>query len=213
MIIINFKTYKEATGDKAYVLAKKISKISNKNIMLAVQATDIFRLKELKIPLLAQNVSPLDPGKNTGFITPFAIKKAGAQGTLVNHAEHKLKHEQIKNIIKKCKSLKLKTVVCVKNLKEAKEIKKLNPDFIAYEEPKLISTGKSITQFKTKKIKEFSELFKKTRIVPLCGAGISNKKDVEEALKLGLKGVLISSAIVKSKKPDKILKTIIEVMK
>jgi len=35
-------------------------------------------------------------------------------------------------------------------------------------------------------------------IVPLCGAGISNKEDVEAAKKLGVKGVLVASAIVKA---------------
>ena len=47
---------------------------------------------------------------------------------------------------------------------------------------------------------------KKTKILPLCGAGISTAEDVKEAYNLGCKGVLISSAIAKSKNPIQLLK-------
>ncbi|MFA6361682.1 MAG: hypothetical protein WCX33_02655 [Candidatus Shapirobacteria bacterium] len=37
----------------------------------------------------------------------------------------------------------------------------------------------------------------------MIGAGIHSKKDVEVSLKLGAKGILISSYIVKSNDPEK----------
>ena len=43
-------------------------------------------------------------------------------------------------------------------------------------------------------------------IIPLCGAGISTREDVKEALKLGTKGVLVASGIVKARNQRKALK-------
>jgi len=42
-------------------------------------------------------------------------------------------------------------------------------------------------------------------VVVLCGAGISSGDDVEAALKLGTKGVLLASGVVKAKEPKKVL--------
>jgi len=42
-------------------------------------------------------------------------------------------------------------------------------------------------------------------VVVLCGAGISKGEDVHAALKLGTKGVLVASAIVKAKDPYTVL--------
>jgi triosephosphate isomerase len=39
----------------------------------------------------------------------------------------------------------------------------------------------------------------------LCGAGITKGEDVGSALKLGTKGVLVASGVVKAKDPYKVL--------
>jgi len=44
------------------------------------------------------------------------------------------------------------------------------------------------------------------KIPVLCGAGIKTRKDVEKAKALGAKGILIASAITKSKNPGAVLK-------
>ncbi len=40
-------------------------------------------------------------------------------------------------------------------------------------------------------------------VIPLCGAGVSTKADIDAALKLGTQGVLLSSAVMMAKEPDK----------
>ena len=86
----------------------------------------------------------------------------------------------------------------------------LLPTTIAFESPELVASGKSITQFKEKEIKNFVKLFHGKRIKPLCGAGIQTVEDIQKALELGCKGVLISSAIanVPLRKAEKLLKQI-----
>src|SRR3989344_1802069 len=114
VIIVNFKTYPQATGDNAARLAKaceKVAKASGVNIIAAVQASDIYRVaSSAKIPVFAQHVDNIDYGKNTGFILPEAVKDAGASGTLLNHAEHKLDYKVLKATIDLCRRLKLTTV-------------------------------------------------------------------------------------------------------
>ena len=84
-----------------------------------------------------------------------------------------------------------------------------------FEDPKLVSTGKSITRIEPKAVKRFAEMVKnhnknsKSRIISLCGAGISNREDVKLALQFGCDGVGIASAIVKAKNQEKALKNIL----
>ena len=196
-LVVNFKTYKQASGKNAIKLAKKAERVS-KSIILCPQAADMSRIK-VKNPIFAQHVDDVEPGRSTGFISPYDVKQDGAKGTLLNHAEHRIPLSKIKSTVKRCHKLGLKVILCSGSLKQIKEFKKLKPYAIAFEEPSLISTGKSITKVKPKKVEEFVKLLSRTKIIPLTGAGISTKEDVKAAKKLGTKGTLVASAIVKGK--------------
>jgi len=204
MLIINFKTYKH--GESVIKLAKLIKKI-NKNIIIALQPTDIYRVKkETNLQIYSQHVDHFEPGRNTGFILPEAIKSAGASGTFLNHSEHKLPFNILKKTIKRCKKLNLKTIVFAKDLEEAKKISKLKPNFIALEPPELIAGKISVSQANPDLIKKSVQEIKTNVLV---GAGVNNKKDVQIAKKLGAKGILVSSAVLKSSNPEKIIKELL----
>ena len=204
MLIINFKTYKH--GESVIKLAKLIKKI-NKNIIIALQPTDIYRVKkETNLQIYSQHVDHFEPGRNTGFILPEAIKSAGASGTFLNHSEHKLPFNILKKTIKRCKKLNLKTIVFAKDLEEAKKISKLKPNFIALEPPELIAGKISVSQANPDLIKKSVQEIKTNVLV---GAGVNNKKDVQIAKKLGAKGILVSSAVLKSNNPKKIIKELL----
>ena len=100
MIILSLKTYKEATGDNAFKLLSSVKKISEETgvkIIPAVQPTDIYRIKkELGIEVWAQHMDPIEPGKNMGWLSPYALKEAGATGVVINHSEHKTTDEIVK---------------------------------------------------------------------------------------------------------------------
>lgn len=204
MIVINFKNYK--TGKNVLDLAKKIKKHLPKAIV-AVPTMYLGLVSfHTKLNVFAQHVDSKDGKRDTGFILPESVKKAGAKGSLLNHSEHKVNIKEMKKTIKNCKKLSLKVIACSSNLRGVKEIKKLKPFAIAFEDPKLISTGKSITKYNPDSIKKFVSLLKNTKIIALCGAGINSVEDYREALKLGCKGVLVSSAIADSKNPEVFLK-------
>lgn len=209
VILINFKTYPQATGRNALKLAKSCDEISREKkvgIFIAVQTADIPVVAEkVRIPVFAQHVDYFEQDRHTGFVLPEDIKQEGASGTLLNHSEHRIKFSILKKTIARCKKNKLKTVVCAASAGEARKIAKLKPEIIMFEDPKLVSTGKSITRIKSRSVRDFANMLKKvkSKAIGLCGAGISSRGDVKLALQLGCKGIGVSSAIVKSKNPKK----------
>lgn len=205
MIFVNFKTYQEGSGEKAFELAKVCQAVEKKTsieIIPVVQAVDIFSLAKQGLRAWAQHVDDISFGPNTGQILPQAVKEAGAEGTLLNHSEYKLPVEVIREIVRRCQGLKLKVLVCADNLEEAKEIFEAKPDLIAYEPPEFIgSRTDSVSSAKPEVIKDFTSEIKGIPI--LVGAGIHSQKDVKIALKLGAVGILVATDVVLAKNPEK----------
>lgn len=193
MIVINFKNY--ISGKRALELARLIEKYLPKAI-IAVDDFDVQLIsKNTNLKIFVQHMDYFKTKRATGFIIPEIVKQSGALGALLNHSEHRLRDETIEKTIKRAKEVKLQTVVCAENTKRAKKILEFKPDAIAFESPELVASGKSITEFKEKEIKDFVRLFKGKKVLPLCGAGIHSAQDIKAAYQLGCKGVLISSAI------------------
>jgi len=205
--VINYKTYSQGQGKKGFQLAEILKRKIPKHIKLILcpQTCDIRLIKPLKISLCAQHCDPFLPGKYTGFQSIPALKEAGADYCLMNHAEHQVSFEQIKKTITYAKKNKLKTIVCVKNSAAAKHISKFKPDYIAFEPPGLIGGNKSVAT-KPELIKKIIKETAQYKIPLLVGAGIKTKQDVKKAFSLGASGILVSSGIMKAKDPGKKLK-------
>ena len=215
VIVVNFKTYREATGKNAVSLAKlceKVAKESKTNIIAAVQAADIAAVsKAVRIPVWAQHVDNIAYGKNTGFILPDAVKEAGASGTLLNHAEHKLDYKILAATIEICKRLGLTTVVCAANNREAAAAARFSPDFIAVEPPELIGTGIPVSKAKPEVVTKSIAAVNKVKSIPvLCGAGINKGEDVKKALELGTEGVLLASSVTTAGNPEAVLRDLVK---
>jgi triosephosphate isomerase len=77
------------------------------------------------------------------------------------------------------------------------------PDMIAIEPPELIGTGISISKARPELITESVKQIRKVNrsVKVLCGAGVTTAEDVSKALELGSEGVLVASAVAKSKDP------------
>ncbi|RLE39310.1 triose-phosphate isomerase [Candidatus Woesearchaeota archaeon] len=214
-VLVNFKAYKEATGKQAMILAKacdRAAKETNANIAIAPQLLDIERIYEVvDIPIVAQHVDPINLGKHTGFILPEAVRSAGAIGTLINHSEHPVRFIDIEKTIERCIETGLKSIVCAPNSADARLIDALQPNFIAIEPPELIAGRISVSKAKPHIIQNIAKYLKTPLLV---GAGIHNSKDIKLAIDLGAKGVLLSSAVVKARKPkDALVMIVKDVMK
>lgn len=204
IVIVNLKTYKQ--GCSAIKLAKQIGK-AGKDIIIGVQPTDIYETtKATKLKVYSQHVDWQEPGRNTGFILPEAVKKDKAVGTLLNHSEHRLEMRVIKRTVKRCKEVGLKTAVFAASLKEARKIKKMKPDYIIIEPPELVAGDISVSKARPELIKKIQ---KKLGYPFIVGAGIKTKEDVEIAMKLGALGIAVSSAITKARNPAKKLAELI----
>jgi len=212
LIIINFKTYLEATGRKAVELAKqaeKVSKETDVSIAVAPQFVDIVSVaKAVEIPVFAQHLDPVKPGSYTGHVLAEAIKEAGAMGTLINHSERRLKLVDIDAAIELAREKELISCVCVNNPSVSAAAAALKPDIVSIEPPELIGTGIAVSRAQPEVVTKTIKLVRGINmdVTVLCGAGISHGEDVATALRLGAQGVLVASAVVQAKDPYSILR-------
>ena len=214
-IIINFKTYQKATGERGVHLAKiceKVSKETKVKIIIAVQNSDLFRISsKVSIPIYAEHVDPITYGSHTGQDLPETLVENGASGVLINHSEDPEELIFIESSIKRCKEVGMETVVCAPSAKTSEAMASLDPDFVAMEPPELIGGDVSVATAAPDIIKETVELVKKnsSHVPILCGAGIKNKEDVRVSIKLGCEGILVASGITQSQDPETALRNLI----
>lgn len=211
IVILNFKTYLESTGENALKLAKSCQNVADEtgvNMMVAPQYGDIYRIsQEIKIPVLAQHIDPIDAGGHTGSVLPECVKEAGAVGTLINHSEQRMQLFNIDAAIKKAFSLGMSSVVCTNNIETSTAAATLNPDFVAIEPPELIGSGIPVSQAEPEIVEKTVEMIHNinSQVRVLCGAGISTGDDLKAAIDLGSEGVLLASGIILADDPQKAL--------
>ena len=219
MIIVNFKTYLESTGKRAVELAKqaeRASKETGANVIVVPQFVDIAKVAQaVEIPVFAQHIDPIKPGSSTGHVLAESVKEAGAVGTLINHSERQLRLIDIDAIIALAKEKGLTSCVCANNPSVSAAIAALRPDITSVEPPELIGSGISVSKAKPEIVTDTVKLvqYVDPKMTILCGAGISQAEDVSIALKLGTKGVLVASGIVKAKDPYSVLRAFADATK
>ncbi|MBN1645833.1 triose-phosphate isomerase [Candidatus Woesearchaeota archaeon] len=212
LIIVNFKTYENATGLRALELAKiceHVQKMTGTHIIVAVQPTDIYMINKKcrKLTVFAQHIDDVDFGQHTGFIMAEAVRDAGALGTLLNHSEHKMRVDFLEGALNRARALGLTTVICANDPKMGKALSELDPDYIAVEPPELIGTKTSVSsaqpQLIIDSVKAISGESHCDKLI--VGAGVHDGRDVRRALELGAVGVLISNGFVNAHDPKKVL--------
>ncbi len=204
-LIINFKNYLEIAGEKSIELSKVSEQVSDDtgvDIIIAPPPPSLSQVcAAVKTPVIGQHVDFSKPGSTTGFLVPEIVKSYGAVGSLVNHSEHRFDStDSIREVISILKNLQMVSIVCVRTPEEAGTVANFNPDFIAIEPPELIGSGKAVSKenpfIVTKSISSVEERSNSSKVI--CGAGIVDKADVESALRLGAKGILVASGIIKA---------------
>ncbi|NHJ13632.1 MAG: triose-phosphate isomerase [Candidatus Thorarchaeota archaeon] len=216
VIAVNFKTYSQATGEKAVLLAQACEKVANEydiSVVVAPQIADLFRVsKAVDIPVFSQHMDPGDPGRFTGHVLGETLVEAGCSGTLLNHSEKRMQLADIDDSIRRADKLGLYTIVCTNNPLVSVAAASLTPSAIAVEPPELIGSGISVSQSQPEVITGTVERIRAVNkdAVILCGAGIGTGEDVKAAINLGSQGVLLASAVAKSDKPEAVLRGLAE---
>ncbi len=212
MIVLNLKTY-PASLERALdfvEIAKDASREAGLPILIAVPSIQLKDAAKIYKNVFAQHVDDSRPGAFTGSIPPEAIKEVKAAGSLLNHSERKVPFEKIKITLERLNDLKLEAIICAESQEEVLKIGRLNAKYIAIEPPELIGSGISVSNAKPEVVKGAVETIATINgeMSVLCGAGISTREDVQKALELGARGVLLASAFVNSKNPKEFLRSL-----
>ena len=208
MIVVNFKGYSEAMGEKAEELAEICAKVSDdtgKEIVVCPQPQDIQRVAEKGVKTYAQHISRKDTGSHTGHVMAEGVKRAGASGTMIDHSERRLEPEIIEKTVEKSKEKNLGTILCAKTPSEVEQFSSFKPDFISIEPPELIGGETAVSTAKPDMIRKAVENTS-NGVETLAGAGIKDSEDVRKSMELGCSGILVASGVVKSEDPEKSLR-------
>ncbi|WP_455364557.1 triose-phosphate isomerase [[Eubacterium] cellulosolvens] len=205
VILVNYKTYLEGLGEKADELsriAERVHEETGVTIAIAPQYLDLREtVKTVTIPVFAQNVDCHEVGAHTGSVSMESLKDAGATGSLLNHSEKRIRLSDIGKTVTDFRKAGLISVVCADTALVSSAAAALKPDMVAIEPPELIGTGIAVSKAKPEILTDTISLITKVNpsVTILCGAGITKGEDIASALKLGMKGVLVASGIVKAK--------------
>ncbi len=207
IVILNYKTYLESSGNNALNLARDLESASEESGIMMVacpQAGDIYRVCEsTSLPVYAQHIDAVSPGSHTGANLIQTLIEAGASGSLINHSEKRMELADIDEVVQLCSQFKIKSCVCTNNLATSQAAAQLNPDAVAFEPPELIGTGIPVSQTQPEVVADTVESVKaiNKNIKVLCGAGITDGDDMKAAIELGADGVLLASGIIKAESP------------
>ena len=208
IVILNYKTYLESSGENALELARALKSASEESgitMVAAPQAADIYRIQDqISLPIFAQHIDPITPGGHTGSNLIETLIEAGISGSLINHSENRMKLADIDEVIQLCKQNDIESCVCTNNIATSKAIATFSPDAVAVEPPELIGTGIPVSQAQPEVVEDSVKSINK-KIKVLCGAGISTGDDMKAAMDLGADGVLLASGIVKAENPKEAL--------
>ncbi len=216
MIFVNFKAYKEGSGEEALALAKTLESVSTDSNIKIIPCVNAIDLKEvstnLSLEVWAQNIDPDSYGAHTGSVLAEEILEASAKGTLLNHSEHKFQNfDDLKSANQKALELGLKTLIFAGSLEELTKICELSPTYASYEPAELIgSTTASVATAQPEIIAKAVEITKRVGIPLIVGAGIHSQDDIRKSRELGAVGVAVATNIVKAQDPKKALMELVE---
>ena len=203
LIVVNFKTYQTASGESAEQLATVMEQVANRNyrMIAVVSAFDLSSISTNsdKLEVWSQHLDPVGKGSHTGWLEPDLAIHRGAVGTIINHAEHKVSLEHVKELMAMLPE-NFPICACAADVDEAIALAKLSPTFIAVEPPELIGGDISVTSADPSIVSDTVAAVKSTNpnVRVLCGAGVKNGADVKKAIELGAEGVLLASGVTKA---------------
>jgi triosephosphate isomerase len=204
-LIVNFKNYREVFSAQRTIelanSAKVVAAKLNVEVVLAPPQPSLALVCSSvpDISVVCQHVDIEQEGATTGFFIPETARSYGAQGSLINHSEHRIERtDVIADTVKRLRALQMKSIVCARTVDEVSKLSALQPDFIAIEPPELIGSGRAVSKENPSIITDsIKAAGNKTKVV--CGAGITDKADVIKAMELGSHGILVASGVIKAR--------------
>jgi triosephosphate isomerase len=203
LIVVNFKTYATASGQAAEALLEAMESVANgpATVVAAVSAFDLAMLAQgsRDVQVWSQHLDPVGLGGFTGWLEPQTALARGAAGSLINHAEHKVDLDDVRQLLEHLPE-GFPVCACAADVAEARALASLNPTYIAVEPPELIGGDVSVTSADPSIVTDTVAAVKAVNpsVRVLCGAGVKNGADVAKAIELGAEGVLLASGVTKA---------------
>ncbi len=209
-VLVNLKAY--PCDPVAVAEAAASVETEKADVAIAPQAAHISDVAETGVETWAQHVSPVEHGSHTGSTLAEAVVDAGAEGTLLNHSENRLKLADIDGSLDAADRTGLGTCLCANNPDQIAAAAALGPDSVAVEPPELIGTGTPVSKADPDIVRDAVEAAEEVdpSVDVYCGAGISTGEDVVAAQELGADGVLLASGVAKADDPAAALEDLVE---
>ena len=184
-------------------------------MVAVVSAFDLEAVRRAapSLEVWSQHLDPVGQGGFTGWLEPKTAMHRGAQGTIINHAEHKVEMDHVKRLLPQLPD-DFPVCGCAADLEEAKSLAEMGPTFIAVEPPELIGGDVSVTTADPSIVSDTVAVVKATNpdVRVLCGAGVKNGQDVATAIKLGAEGVLLASGVTKASDVASVLNDLVSLL-
>lgn len=202
---VNAKSY--LWGDELLEVARHCEKIAIEHditVCMNVPFVDIYRVSQEAphVFINAQGVDGIKPGGTMGGALPEALKAAGADGVIINHAARPMTLNDVVKSVERCKEVGLYTYVCADSVEEAVMMATLHPTGIICEQTRLIGTGivadEDYLLSTTKAIRDIDP-----NIIISQGAGIKTGDDIVRNISLGSESGGGASGIFCSEDPIK----------
>ena len=215
LIVVNFKTYSTAMAHSADNLGQHMANVETNARMVAVaSAFDLSSVSSISgLEVWSQHLDPVGQGSHTGWLEPETAIARGASGTIINHAEHKVPLEHVKNLMEMLPD-GFPICACAADVEEARALAELGPTFIAVEPPELIGGDISVTTADPAIVSDTVAAVKEVNpdVRVLCGAGVKNGQDVATAISLGAEGVLLASGVTKANDIPSVLADLVSLL-
>ena len=212
LVVVNFKTYTSALASAADRLGKQMADVNTNARMVAVaSAFDLSSVSSIEgLEVWSQHLDPVGQGSHTGWLEPETAIARGAVGTIINHAEHKVSLDHVRDLMAMLPE-GFPVCACAADVTEARALAKLGPTFIAVEPPELIGGDISVTTADPTIVSDTVAAVKEVNpnVRVLCGAGVKNGQDVATAIALGAEGVLLASGVTKANDPQAVLEDLV----
>ena len=182
------------------------------DIIFTAQYTDIAPIaaKVKRLRVFAQHMDANEPGRGIGAVLPEALRYAGAEGVLLNHAERALSLSVLASTIRRAAQAGLASLVCASDVDESAAVTCLRPDIVLAESPALIGIGRRGES-------DSAEIARINRAVEhvapglpvLHAAGITDAQDVYNVILAGADATGSTSGVLKAPDPQQRLKEMI----
>lgn len=216
MIFVNYKTYEEASGEKAITLTKILEEVAHASQVKIIPVVQIIDAEKViagtTLEVWIQHVDPVSFGAHTGWTLPSEAAKVGVSGVFLNHSEHKFDNfDNLSTANKMAIDANLKTLIFATDIAELKNVCGLAPTYVAYEPAELVgSTTTSVAEGRPEVISEAAGVAKSFGLPLIVGAGIHSQEDIRKSLSLGAVGFAIATNIVKADNPKEALLELVE---